>query len=113
MLDIIYFATPYSHADADVVKLRFTQTAMKVAELVAKGHVVISPVTYGHILLDYHNMPSDWEFWKNFCQSFLYRCSKLIVYKLEGWDKSSGVAGEIELAKELGIEIEYLEPDQI
>jgi len=109
MSKIIYLATPYSHKDKDVVEQRYIQTAEKCAELISQGHVVISPIFYGHNLLKFREMPSDWEFWKNFCESFLLQCSELWVYKIDGWDQSSGVKGEIELAKKINIPIRYIE----
>ncbi len=54
-------------------------------------------------------MPSDWVFWKNFCLSFLECSEEMIVYKLEGWDKSTGVLDEIEIAKSMNIPIIYLD----
>jgi hypothetical protein len=33
----------------------------------------------------------------------------MIVYMMEGWDRSKGVAEEIAHAKNLGIEIKYVE----
>ena len=71
--------------------------------------MVISPIAYGHNLLKYHDMPSDWVFWKNFCLSFLECSEEMIVYKLEGWDKSTGVLDEIEIAKSMNIPIIYLD----
>jgi hypothetical protein len=110
MSKIIYFASPYSDKNQDVVNQRVELTTKTVAKLVAEGNVVISPIVYGHTLLKYHDMPSDWEFWKNFCQSFLLKCEEMIVFKIDGWDKSSGVNGEIEIAQKMGIKITYLEP---
>jgi hypothetical protein len=110
MSKIIYFASPYSDKNQDVVNQRVELTNKTVAKLVAEGNVVISPIVYGHTLLKYHDMPSDWEFWKNFCQSFLLKCEEMIVFKIDGWDKSSGVNGEIEIAQKMGIKITYLEP---
>lgn len=106
---IIYFATPYSHSDKSVIEDRYLKTANKVAELTAQGMVVMSPIFYGHNLLNYKEMPGDWQFWKNFCESFLYKCDELWVYMIDGWDKSTGVLAEIELAKELNLPIKYIE----
>ena len=56
-------------------------------------------------------MPSDWEFWKNFCLSFLEKCDEIMVFKMEGWDKSRGVAEEIKFAEEKGIKVTYKDVD--
>ena len=108
MTKIIYFASPYSHVDASVVEERVQKTSELVAKLTSDGNVVISPIVYGHNLLKFHDMPSDWEFWKNFCQTFLRKSDEVIVYMLDGWDKSTGVLSEIELAKQLNINIRYI-----
>lgn len=53
MSKIIYFATPYSHSDKSVIEDRYLKTASKVAELTSQGLVVMSPIFYGHNLLNY------------------------------------------------------------
>lgn len=108
-MKIIYFASPYSDKNPDVVNERYNKTCNKVAELVSQGNIVMSPIVYGHTLLQYKEMPGDWQFWKNFCESFLYKSDEMFVYKIEGWDKSTGLLAEVELAKSLNIKITYLE----
>jgi hypothetical protein len=108
-MKIIYFASPYSDSNPDVVNERYNKTCNKVAELFAQGHIVMSPIVYGHTLLQYKEMPGDWQFWKNFCESFLYKSDEMFVYKIEGWNKSTGLLAELELAKSLNIKITYLE----
>jgi Domain of unknown function (DUF1937) len=107
---VIYFASPYSSSDIDVVNKRFESACKVVANLVSEGYVVFSPIIYGHTLVEWHKMPSDWEFWRKFCQSFLVKCDEMVVYKLEGWEDSKGVQAEIELANQLGLNITYIEP---
>lgn len=109
MSKIIYLATPYSSTDKKVIEERYLKIANKVAELVSEGMVVFSPIFYGHNLLNYREMPGDWAFWKNFCESFVYKCDEIWVYKIEGWDKSIGLNAEVELAKSLNIPIKYIE----
>ena len=110
MSKIVYFASPYGDKDPNVVEKRFQETSKMVAILVSQGFVVISPIVYGHTLLKYQEMPSDWDFWKNFCQSFLLKCEEMIVFKIDGWDRSTGVKGEIEIAEKMGMKITYMEP---
>lgn len=75
-----------------------------------KGIHVFSPISHTHpIAMDSDfPLPTDWEYWKNYDFAVLRCCKKLVVLQLEGWEKSKGVTGEIELAKQLGIIIEYL-----
>ncbi len=107
---MIYLASPYSHPEDHIREQNFRHIAMIAARMVANGEVVISPIVYGHTLLDFHSMPSDWEFWKNFCCSILYKCDKLVVCMMDGWEDSRGVAEEISIAKDHGIPVEYIKP---
>jgi Domain of unknown function (DUF1937) len=77
--------------------------------MVSEGKTVLSPITYGHILTEFHDMPTDWEFWNNFCFNLLIKCDRMIICKMEGWDKSRGISEEISIAKDHGILIEYME----
>lgn len=105
---LIFLSSPYSDKDKSVVKFRAEAAAIFAAAHVAKGNTVFSPIVYGHTLLDYREMPSDWQFWQNFCKDFLEKCDELWVLQLPGWEKSSGIQAEIAFAKEKNIPIKYI-----
>lgn len=108
---LIYIGSPYSHQDERVRHENYLKVTKIAAHIVSTGQVAISPITYGHVLLDHAKMPSDWEFWSDFCLTLLSKCDKILVCNtMAGWDKSKGLAEEIEYAKQNGIEIEYLAP---
>jgi hypothetical protein len=107
---LIYLASPYSHPNDDVREMNYKIISKIAAEMVSEGHVVLSPISYGHNLLKFCDMPSDWEFWYNFCVTFLLKCDELIVIKMPGWDISRGVLEEIEIAKNHNIKINFIEP---
>jgi len=109
MSKIIYLASPYSNPDDDKRHRNFEKVSKIAADLCAEGHVAFSPITYGHTLLNYKLMPTDWPFWKNFCLSFLDKCDELHICKIEGWNQSRGVAEEIEYAIQKGIQIKYID----
>jgi len=109
MGNIIYIAVPYSDKDKEVVEKRYKDTCNYVAKVVAEGNVAFSAIVYGHTLLKYHEMPNDWEFWENFCNSFLLKSDELHVYMLDGWENSVGLNREIELAKQYNIPITYID----
>jgi len=107
MSRIIYISSPYNHPENEVVEQNFKDVSEFAAIMCSHGHVAFSPITYGHTLLQFVEMSSDWEFWKNFCLSFLQHCDELVVYKMPGWLESGGVKDEIEYAKEHNIKITY------
>ena len=109
---VIYIASPYSHEDKLVRNSRFEQIAKITAKLTANGIVAFSPIAYGHTLLNYEKLPTNWAFWQNFCLSFLQHCDELWVYQMDGWEQSKGIAEEIEFAKKKGITIKYVKVDE-
>ena len=109
---LIYLASPYSHPDDEVREDNYIVVSNIAAEMVSNGNVVFSPISYGHNLLEFKDMPSNWEFWFNFCVTFLLKCDKLVVCKMPGWENSIGVTEEIEIARNCGIEVEYIETDK-
>ena len=105
----IYIASPYSHPDKDVMEENFRKVSQIAADLTAEGYIVLSPITYGHTLLQFKDMPGDWPFWASFCFSLLVKADKILVCdNMEGWDKSRGVEEEISFARDHGIKIEFL-----
>jgi hypothetical protein len=107
---VVYVASPYNHSDDKIRLENYNKVAKLSAKLVAEGNVVISPIAYGHTLIDfYENFPYDWEFWENFCLSLLSKSDELLVYKMNGWNKSRGVLSEIEFANKKNIPITYME----
>jgi hypothetical protein len=107
---LIFISSPYTHENPEVVHENYLKVAKFAAELIKQGYVAFSPILYGHNAVRYQpDMPTDWDFWKIFCLTFLSRSDEMIVYMMEGWDKSKGVKEEIQYAKDLGIEIIYRE----
>lgn len=108
MSKLIYIASPYNHSDPEVVIKNFELVSQLAAILCSEGHVAFSPITYGHTLIGFKDMSTNWKFWQNFCLSFLIKSDELLVYQIPGWDISRGVADEIAFAKEHNIEIKYI-----
>jgi hypothetical protein len=105
---LVYVASPYTHADPEVVQSRYEHVGRLTAKLVAGGEAAVSPITYGHHLLDFHAMPTDWEFWMDFCIALLSKCDRMVVAKIPGWEESKGVQAEIRYAQDHGIPVEYI-----
>lgn len=109
---LIFISSPYSHPDSEIMEENFKIVSKFAAKLISEGFHVITPITYGHTLLQFHEMPSDWKFWKDFCLTFLQFCEEIWVYQMPGWEKSNGVREEIEFAKLNGIKIKYIKYDK-
>jgi hypothetical protein len=112
-MKMIYVASPYTHSDPERVEHNFRQVSYVAAKLCSEGHVAISPILYGHTAVRFHEMPTDWEFWKNFCISILDHCDEMIVLKMEGWEYSKGVKEEMDYAIMKGIKITFMEHELV
>jgi len=107
MSKVIYIASPYSHEDKTIEHERYETVAKITAKLTKEGVIAFSPITYGHTLLRYEDLPAEYEFWETFCLSFLKRSNEFHVYMMPGWDKSKGIANETKYAIENRIPVVY------
>lgn len=106
--ELIYLATPYSHPDKAVMERRFNEAAAIAAKLMGDGHFVFCPITHTHPIAVHGELPRGWDFWERYDRIMLTACTKVIVAKMDGWGQSKGIAGELRIAAELGLPIEYL-----
>ncbi len=106
-LNIYYLAAPYSHSDKAIVEKRIETICKVDAMLMKKGIFTVSPLMK-HFILPHADLPSDYSFWKNYSDALLVGVDGMIVIMIDGWDTSIGVAGELELAADLGIPIRYI-----
>lgn len=77
------------------------------ARLMNDGHIVFSPISHSHPIAIAHNLPTDWEFWKKFDESFIEWCDELWVVIIgengeELANKSKGVTAERQIAIQNG-----------
>lgn len=105
---LIYLASPYSHNDQTMRKYRYDKVVDLTAKLLNQGYHVISPVVHCHPLAVKHNIATDFTFWKSYNYAILSKCNLLVVYKLKGWEKSEGLQGELEMARNLKLPIEFI-----
>jgi hypothetical protein len=105
---IVYLAVPYSHEDEKIREERFLKVNKVAARLLKEGLTVFSPISHSHPIAMAENLPTDFDFWVQFDTAFLSHSKKLIVLMLDGWKESKGVIGEIKIAQELNIPIEYI-----
>jgi hypothetical protein len=107
---MIYLATPYSHPDPAVREQRFQTVNREAARLMGLGMQVFSPISHSHPIAQAGSLPTDWAFWEEYDRTMLQACSTLVVLRAQGWQESSGVKAEMEIAKELRIPIMFHDP---
>lgn len=110
MSGLVYLASPYSHPFRDVRNWRFETVCKKAAELMEEGYQVFCPIAHSHSI-EINGFPKlksgDWWLQQDF--AILKHCDKMIVYKMNGWDKSYGVKKEIAFCKKHKIPVEYID----
>jgi hypothetical protein len=105
---LVYLASPYSHPDPAVMESRYLEAVKAAHYLMSQGHVVFSPIAHNHILVKMFGLPVGWEYWEKFDSVYLRMSSQLIILTLDGWMESKGIKGELKIAGELQLPLDYL-----
>lgn len=112
-----YLASPYSvknplsvHQAGQLRRRRYKNVCLMAGALMTEGHTIFCPIAHSHPIetIGMH-VVNDFDFWMLQDLPVLRKASELLVYKLNGWQDSRGVAKEIEVAQEVGIPIRYIE----
>lgn len=104
---MIYLASPYTHADPAVMEQRYEDVLEVVASLAASSLVVYSPIVHFHEVAKKYNLPRDYAFWQIQNIGMLKKADYVMVLRLEGWETSVGICGELEQANALHIPVTY------
>lgn len=106
---MIYLACPYSHPSDEVRVFRFHQANRAASKMMKEGHFVYSPISHSHPIAEDGGLPLHWAYWQSVDEFYIKLCQKVVVLKLEGWEKSEGVKAEMAIAEAYGKPIEYIE----
>lgn len=106
----VYLASPYTHDDQVVRDTRFKAACAAAAKLMLGGQCVFAPIPHSVPIEAEFPAMQGFDFWMAMDLPILARCTKLVVLTLDGWERSRGVARELEYAREHGIPIEFMEP---
>lgn len=93
---MIYLASPYSHGDVAIRKLRFEQACFVAGRLMQQGHLIFSPIAHTHPIATRCNLPLGFDYWQRYDQEMLDACASLVVLTLPGWELSLGVTSELQ-----------------
>jgi len=111
--ELIYLASPYSHAYCGVMADRFRDVCSAASRLMRDGYNIFSPIAHTHPIALAGGLPTDFDYWQKYDEIILSRCDRLVVLMLDGWEKSNGIAMEIKIAKRIGIPVEYIDADTL
>lgn len=107
---MVYLAAPYSDPVKAVVEYRMQGFCEVDAILMERNVFTCSPLSK-HFILQYRALPGDWAYWGGYSENMLKRCDSMIIITMPGWETSTGVAGEIEIAKRISIPIYLIGAD--
>jgi len=107
--ELVYLGTPYSGTKEEM-NFRAEVVDVISEDLSNKGIMLYSPISSWHSIACKYNMPRNYAFWQDMCETFVSKCDKVIVVMLPGWQVSVGLMGEIKFALDNGIKVEYLDP---
>lgn len=106
-----YLASPYSHADKNVMEERYIRNLEAVKFIALNyGNTPYSPIVHFHQVAKIHDMRTDFHFWQKHNENMLRGASELVILTLPGWDISRGVNFELGFARARQITIGYIHP---
>lgn len=107
---LTYLGMPFSHPDPNVVEQRMDVFWQAMGHWVKEGFNMISPMSLHPMFEKVLDLPTDWGYWEDYATLLLQKCDRLMIVAMPGWDISTGVQGEIDLAVEIGIPVLFIDP---
>ena len=98
---MIYLASPYTAASPLTMETRYLEACAAVAELTFNNLTVYSPIVHYHVVARFGELPTDFTFWQHHNRHMIQLASELWALASDGWEKSVGMAAEVEYAAEL------------
>lgn len=103
-IPLIYLASPYTHPDKKLMDRRAREVTDCSIKLLQQNIFTFCPISYNSPWSRTKwKLPHEWTFWEKFDCIFLCRCDGIAVLDLDGWEKSIGIAAELEYARRMGI----------
>jgi len=104
---MVFIASPYWHENKSIRDKRRKQVTEYAHRLAEKGIKNYCPLAYSE------GFPEVGEgYWIEHGLEMIKICNMVIVYCLQGWEKSKGIKGEVKKAEKLGIPVCYAEGDE-
>ncbi len=106
----LYLASPYTHKNPAERHARFVAVCDAAAYLMHQGHVVFSPIAHSHPIDNCFCASESGDFWKAQDVPILRHASRLVVLRLPGWEESAGIKWEMEIAHQIHLPVNYMDP---
>ena len=110
---LIYLGGPYSHKEKSIMNERVEHHAKVLAYFArtAENLVLYSPIIHWSMVAYSHDLPHDFNYWKQQDFHMIRTATAMWVTVLPGWRESFGLGQELEYAKDIGREIMYVIQD--
>jgi hypothetical protein len=105
---LLYLASPYTHQDKKIMHERYLLVDKAAARLLKLGVMTYPPIAMNARWNQYEAFDHTWKAWETFDKNLLERCDGLLVLMIDGWERSIGIASEIEYARSLNMPIGYV-----
>ena len=104
-----YLATPYTGYPGGINEA-FKEASRAAATLLKHGIRVYSPIAHTHPIALYGELdPTDHSIWLPADGPLMAAAVGIIIIKMNGWEKSKGIAHEVNAFKEAGKPVLYME----
>lgn len=112
---LIYLASPFSHKDELIMKMREEQISTIAAKLTLRYHqAMFLPITQSYRMRQLNDaLGTSFASWKDIDLAAIEHCDQIWVVMMPGWKDSVGVQQEIKWAKYSKIPIKYINCDTL
>ena len=116
---LIYLASPYtSKLEDPLAKLteqeaRFVEACRIASSLMKQGYHIYSPIAHCHPIAVRFGLPTDWEYWKTHAEVMITHSDQLWIATMPGHEESTGVQGELLIARNLNKIVHYIDPKDV
>lgn len=108
--DLVYLATPYSKYPKGQ-EMAFRDACALAAKLVRLKVKVYSPIAHAHPIAIHGGIdPLALDLWLDFDAAMMAKSDAILIAQMEGWDRSSGIAHEMQEFRAAGKPIRFVDP---
>ena len=102
-----YLATPYSKHPRGI-EAAYNEAVAAAVICIHAGVMVFSPIAHTHAIATVGELPGHYEQWSQLDEAMISAAVGVIVVQMDGWEQSSGIAAEVELAERIGKPVLYM-----